>query len=115
MIEPLNPVMVEEAIRDSLRTVEEGIVECSVRLDAYRKAEAAYDLAYAHAYDAYPGPAHGKRYGAEISTSTERAIRDSAEVAWRYAERRMRIAELTLSAFQTLSKSVTAAYGTVHE
>lgn len=110
-MQPLNPVEIEQAIRDAVTTVEQGIDACTVRLSKYKQADAAYDLAFAQAYMEYAGAAHAKKYAAEIATGAERQARDEAEVAWRYAERRMKSAELTLSAYQTLAKSITAAYG----
>lgn len=107
----LNPADVEQAIREAVDTVAEGVNVVTKRLSDYRSAEAAYDLAYAAAYMAHKGPAHEKKYAAEIETAEERQARDVAEVAFKYADRRCRAAESTLSAYQTISKSVTAMYG----
>jgi hypothetical protein len=45
-----------------------------------------------------------------LECGTEQANLDVAEVAYKYAERKARAAESALSAWQTLSRSVTAMY-----
>lgn len=107
----LNPVEVEAAIRQAAQTVYEGVDIVTVRLQEYKDADRQYDLDYAHAFMNHSGPQGEKRYQAEIDTTEARKARDVAEVAWKYAERRIKAAESTLSAFQTISKSVTQMYG----
>jgi len=107
---PVNPAEVEQIVRSSVNEINRGVRVVSDALAAYRKAEADYDRAFAAAYMQHSGPAHEKKYAAEIATTAQRAARDTAEVAWRYADRRMRAFESTLSGWQTISKSVTQMF-----
>lgn len=107
----LNPVEVEQAIRQAVQTVSEGVEVVTVRLQEYREAERKFDVAYASAYMRATGPVAERKYQADLATQAEREAMDVAEVAFKYADRRCRAAENTLSAYQTLSKSVTAMYG----
>jgi hypothetical protein len=110
MSEVVNPVEIEQAIREIVGIISEGVKVVSARLDAYKTAEREYDLAFAQAYMAYDGPAHAKKYAAEIRTTELRATMDAAEVAWRYAERRARASEDQLSAWQTIGRIVQGMY-----
>lgn len=113
----LNPVEVEEAIRTAADTITEAVNIVTARLDAYRAATRAYDIAYADAWnkaergDGSRPNENERKYAAVIATASQREAMDIAEVSWKYAERRAKAAELTLSAYQTLSKSVNAMYG----
>lgn len=107
----LNPVEIEQAIRQAVQTVGEGVEIVTQRLAAYREAERVFDVAYASAYMRAAGPVAERKYQADLATQAERETMDVAEVAFKYADRRCRAAENTLSAYQTLSKSVTAMYG----
>lgn len=109
----LNPVDVENAIRDAVATVAEGVAVVSARLEQYRKAQREYDLAWAHAYMGAGGNMEERKQSAVIACRVLRESLDVAEVAWRYAERRAKAAESTLSAYQTISRSVQAMYGAV--
>lgn len=113
----LNPVEVEEAIRKAADTITEAVAIVTSRLDTYRTATRTYDVAFADAFmkaergdGSRPNEAERKHI-ATIATAREREAMDVAEVAYKYAERRAKAAELVLSAYQTLSKSVNAMYG----
>ena len=107
----LNPVEIEQAIRQAVQTVAEGVEIVTQRLAVYREAERVYDVAYASAYMRASGPVQERKFQADLACQGERETMDVAEVAFKYADRRCRAAENTLSAYQTLSKSVTAMYG----
>ncbi|QDH93292.1 hypothetical protein QC999_gp58 [Microbacterium phage Cressida] len=114
MAEPgrvLNPVEVEAAIRNAVETVTQGVDEVTVRLQTYRDAERVFEVAEATAYMRATGPVEERKRKALLATQMEREAMEVAEVAYKYAERRTRAAENTLSAYQTISKSVTAMYG----
>lgn len=108
---PVNPVEVEANIRKQANLVAEGVRIVSERLGIFREAERKYDLQFAIEYGAYEGPAHMRKYAAEIATTELRKDRDTAEVAWRHAERTARAAETQLSAWQSIGKSVTQMFG----
>lgn len=114
----LNPVDVEEALRVAAATVTEGVAVVSARLDVYRTAQRVYDVAYSNAYMQARNAEGGKpsiedrKHLATLATVAEREAMDVAEVSWKYAERRAKGAETTLSAYQTIGKLVMSMYGT---
>ncbi len=59
----------------------------------YLAADLAFKTAYNTAYTAADGPEHLRRAAAELEAREMRAFRDEAEVVWRDAERRIRLAE----------------------
>jgi hypothetical protein len=109
--QPVNPVEVEQAIRSIANDIARGVKIRSDALREFRDREREFDLAFARAYMRFAGPAHAKRYAADIATQDERAARDAAEVAWKYADNQGRALELELSAYQSINRSVTGMYG----
>ncbi|QCW22609.1 hypothetical protein SEA_PIPERIS_51 [Microbacterium phage Piperis] len=107
----LNPVDIEAGIRAAVAEVSTGVNEYTVKLREYREAERLFDLAWARAYMSKEGPVEQRKQHAVIATEEEKMRMDVAEVAFKYVDRRLRAAESTLSAYQTLSKSVMAMYG----
>ena len=107
----LNPVEVEQAIRDAANTVAEGVAVVSQRLEAYRNAQWRFDQKWAGTYLTAEGPVEERKQQCVLACATEQAQLDVAEVAYKFAERKARAAESTLSAYQTLSRSITAMYG----
>lgn len=111
MTEVFNPAQVEEHIRTTSEHIARGVRICD---DAYRRflaADRAYDAAFAAAYMAYDGPAHAKKYAAELATRPERETRDEADATYRYADRRARALQDELRAWQSVGASVRAMYG----
>lgn len=107
----LNPVDVEQRIRQLSNDIASGVKVVSMRYRAKLDAERIYDHAFAVAFLTYDGPANAKKYAAEKQTQQERTDRDVAEVAYRHAERQMKALEGQLSALQTIAKSVGQMYG----
>lgn len=110
MGEVLNPVAVEQAIREAVHLVTEGVDVVTVRLREYREAERLFDLAWARCYMSSKGPVEERKQQCILATEQEKMALDIAEVAYKFADRKTRAAESTLSAYQTLSKSVMAMY-----
>jgi hypothetical protein len=106
----LNPVDIETAILAAVEEVAEGIKVTSARHSAYLEADHLYDLAWSRAYLAAVGTIAEREAHCHLATEEERRARDVAEAAHKYADRRTKAAEARLSAYQTLSKSVTAMY-----
>jgi hypothetical protein len=106
----LNPVQVESAIREASQRIANGVKVVSDRYRAFLHAEHAYDLAFARAYMAFGGPAHEKKYAAELATDAERSARDDADAAYRYAEKQWRALSAELDALRSIGASVRAAY-----
>jgi hypothetical protein len=108
--EVLNPVQIEAAIRKCANRIAEGVKVCSETYAAFLDCDRSYDRAYAQAYLAHDGAAHEKKFAAEIETSEARAVRDAADVAYRYADRTAKAVESELRALQSLGASVRQAY-----
>lgn len=111
-MEVFNPVSVETRIDAVSNEIVDAVRPCDEALVAFLKADAEYDLAFAHAYMAYSGPQAEKRYAAEIATAAQRADRDIKYAASKRADRNARALESRLSGLQTIGKSVNSAYNT---
>lgn len=109
--EPLNPVEIEQSIRACAERIHRGVVVVGNAEAKAREARHAYDVAYAMAYMDFDGPAHEKRYAAEVATQSERAAADVAELAYRHAERTAKAVEAELRAWQSVGASVRLMYG----
>lgn len=106
----LNPVMVEQHIRDVSNRIAKSAGVCNTRYVEFATADREYDREYARAYLNHEGPAHEKRYSAELSTTELRKTRDTADAAYRYADRLSKALTAELMAYQSLNKSVLATY-----
>lgn len=107
---PMNPVSIEAAIREVSGRIADGVKVCDQRYRAYLQALHRYDVAYAQAWMNYAGPAHSKKYSAELSTQAERHDRDQADAVYRYADRTAKALEAELRALQSVGASVRAMY-----
>ena len=110
MSDVLNPVQIEQSIRDVAARMAQGVKVCSERYGLFLETDHAHDLAYARAYMAHDGPAHEKKYAATLATEVERSARDAADVAYRHADRTARALESELRALQSVGASVRAMY-----
>jgi hypothetical protein len=111
MSDVLNPVEVEQAIRSAVNEVSQGVVEYTRVLTAFRAAERRFDQAWASSYMRATGPVEERKQTSVLNCAEEQEALDVAEIAFKYVDKRLRAAEATLSAYQTLSKSVMAMYG----
>jgi hypothetical protein len=109
----VNPVAVEAAIRNCTTRIARGVIVCDERYRAYLAADRELDKAYARAYLSHTGPAHEKRYHAELVTADLREARDVADAAYRYAKNQADALTAELTAWQSVSRSVTAMFGAV--
>ncbi|MEV6226869.1 hypothetical protein AB0L88_03110 [Saccharopolyspora shandongensis] len=108
---PLNPVQIEQAIRTCAEGIHKGV---TVTTDAEHEAKQKrrqYDASVARAYMDHNGPAHERKYAAELATQAEREAAETAEIAFRYAERTARAIEAELRAWQSVGASVRLMYG----
>lgn len=108
--EPLNPVDIERNIRVVSTRIAEGVRVCDREYRKYLAAQHAYDLAFARAYMAHDGPAHEKKYAAELATRAEREARDVADASYRYADRQAKALQDELRAWQSVGASVRSMY-----
>lgn len=112
MTDVLNPVQIEQLIRNVAERIAKGVRACSGRYEAFLTAERKYDAAFAAAYMDHDGPAHEKRHAAELVTTDIRADRDVADAAYRYADRQAKALEAELRAYQSVGASVRQMYAT---
>lgn len=110
-LDVLNPVNVEQRIRDISARIANSASVCNDRYVTFLAADRNYDQAFAGAYMAHPGPAHEKKYAAELATAQERELRDVADAAYKYADRLAKALESELRAYQSIGASVRAMYG----
>ncbi|MFG1846709.1 hypothetical protein [Micromonospora carbonacea] len=106
----VNPVAVEDAIREVSNRIGKGVAVCDERYRLFLAADRAYDAAFARAYMAYPGAAHERKYAAELATGAEREARDVADAAYRYADRQAKALENELRALQSVGASMRAMF-----
>lgn len=111
MARVVNPVDIERGILDAVTEVARGVDEYSRTLSLMLDAQHAFDLAWARAYEAKTGPVEERKQRCVLATEEEQRALNIATVAHKYVDRRLKAAESRLSAYQTLSKSVTAMYG----
>lgn len=112
MSEVLSPVQVEASIRETAQRIANGVRVVSDRHREFLHADHALDVAFARAYLAAEGPAHAKRYEAELATVAEREGRDEADAAYQYATRQWRALQAELDAYRSIGASVRTAYQT---
>lgn len=108
--EPLNPVQVEEHIRELVNRIAKGIQVCSKRYAEFLDADRAFDREYAQAYLAADGSIKDKEQTARLETMPAREERDIADAAYRHADRLSKALDSELRAFQSLGASVRQMY-----
>lgn len=106
----LNPVDVERTIRETATEIAQNVRIVSNAEREARHTRVVYDRAFAEAYLAAVGPAHEKKYHAELATKAERDAMEIADLAYRHAERQSRALEGKLRAFQSIGASVRQMY-----
>lgn len=109
-LDTLNPVNVESRIRDISSRIAKSAAVCNDRYVIMANADRAYDQAFARAYMSHSGPQAEKKYAAELETEHEREVKDTADAAYRYADRLAKALELELRAYQSINASVRATY-----
>lgn len=110
MTDVLNPVGIEAGIRACAERIHKGVIVVSNAEAKAREARHTLDIAVAKAYLAHEGPAHEKRYAAELATVEERQAADIAELAYRQAERTAKAIEAELRALQSVNANVRSMY-----
>lgn len=101
-----NPADVERKIEETKNRIAVGVKVVTAAERAMRKAKRDLDLAYAYAYKRHDGPAHEKRYAADIEAMPHREAADDAEIAFHHAERTAKALERELFAWQSILNSV---------
>lgn len=106
----LNPADLEKAIQEISRRIHKGVRVVTDAEHNARHERRLYDRAFAVAYMQHDGPAHEKRYAAEVATTEQRKQAEDAEIAFRHAERNARALENELRATQSVGASIRAMY-----
>ena len=104
------PVSVEAKIRECVTRITNGVAHVNGTYREKLRTAAAYDRAFARAYLDATGPAHERRYAAELATVVERDARDVADAGHRYAEGLARALRDELDALRSLGASIREAY-----
>ncbi|MCP1414368.1 hypothetical protein [Paenarthrobacter sp. A20] len=110
-VDVLNPVNIEQRIRDISNRIANSASVCNERYIAFLTADREYDQAFAGAYMAHEGAAHEKKYAAELATLPQREARDVTDAAYKYADRLAKALESELRAYQSIGASVRAMFG----
>lgn len=111
MNDVLNPVDIENAIRTCADRIHKGVSIVTERERIARSARATYERALARAYLSYDGPAHEKKYAAELAVEEQRDDCDAAEVAYKEAERTAKALVEELRSWQSVGASIRTMYG----
>lgn len=110
VIDVHNPVEVERAIRETANRIAKGVRITMDLFAKYRRAETAYEVAYAKAFRGYHGPQYEKKYEAVLATQEEREAKDDAEIMYKFADRKMSALEDELRGWQSINKSVSGMW-----
>jgi hypothetical protein len=105
-----NPASVEAAIHECSQRIAAGVLKSDKAYRTFLQSDHVYDLSFAHAYLAADGPAHERKYLAEIATGDERRARDEADAVYRLMDRNMRAIQSELDALRSIGTSVRQAY-----
>lgn len=109
--EPLNPVDIENAIRDCSNRIANSVRVVTEREAEAKRCRRAYDLANARAVlAANASNADGRKAQATIATEVERAAAEDAEIAYEFAKRTVRALEKELDALRSVGTSVRSMY-----
>ena len=108
-----NPAAIEQRIEEISNRIAKGVsVVTNAERDA-RTKKRAFDLAYANAYKRAEGSIKDREYTADIQTMDKREESDTAEIAFKHAERLAKALEKELFAWQSINSNVRAMYGAV--
>ena len=108
---PLSPVAIEQEMVTSLNSISQSIRKVSDAYDNWKTSELAFKKEYAIAYRNATGSIEDRKQQAiEETMPAAEELKDN-EVIYKYMLDHQRAYRDKLSAFQTLAKSVNAAYG----
>lgn len=110
MSDVLNPADIERHIQEISRRIHEGVKVVSAAEREAREKRRVYDRQFAVVYLRHDGPAHERKYAAEVATTELREDAENAEVAFKHAERTARALENELRATQSIGASIRSMY-----
>ncbi|AZS07454.1 hypothetical protein PBI_DUKE13_115 [Mycobacterium phage Duke13] len=108
----LDPVTVEKRIQELVEALDVALLEWRALFRAHKEADRNFDQAYALAKINVDKdvPYADRGQHATLETMDEREAKDIALEAFKYAEERLDAIKKALSAWQSLSNSIRAAY-----
>lgn len=109
-MEPLNPVSLEWEITHALNSVSESIPKVSRAYDKHKTTELQFKRDYALAFQKASGSVEDRKQQAVVDTFDSATAMQVAEIEYKRLLDYQRAYRDKLSAFQTLAKSVVAAY-----
>jgi hypothetical protein len=108
-----NPVDIERKIVEVKNRIAQGVSIVSSAEDEARRKRREYDVAYARAYLNAEGSIPDRKYKAVLATEAQREAAEVAETAFNHAKRTAEALEKEIFAWQSISKSVVAMFGSV--
>ena len=110
--EDLSPIRVEQRIQELVKTLSIALMEWRERYGQWKDAEREFDKAYATARINVDSevPYNDRKYHADVATMEQREVKEVAEGAFKYAEKRLEGVRSALSAWQSIGRSVNEAY-----
>lgn len=106
----LDPVTVERRIQEVSNRIAKGVSIITQAEREAREKRRMFDLAFARAYKQADGPAHERKYSAEIEAMPHREAADIAEIAFKHAERTAKALEKELFAWQSINGNIRAMF-----
>lgn len=108
--EPLNPVQVEQHLRELVNRIAKGVRYVSDRQREFDEAERLYKKAVATAYMTAEGSIKDREHSAVLATGEACEARDLAKAKLDYSKDLVRSYRDELSSYQTISAMVRAMY-----
>jgi len=109
-VDVLNPVSVEQAIRECSNRISKGVIACNRTYIEFLDADRHFDAAVARAFFNSEGSVEARKHAVVLATIDEREARDAADAAYRYCDRTAKALENELRAYQSLNASLRAQY-----
>lgn len=109
-MEPLNPVSVEQMLRETIERISRGIGVVSKRHRERDAAKREFDRAYAVEFLDASGSVEERKQKALLATLGERESFELADEVHREADKLLRALDSELSALQTISAMIRDAY-----
>ena len=109
-MEPLNPVQVENHLRELSNRIAKGVGYVSKKQYEFDEAERLYKKAYAIAFTTGEGSNEDRKQQAFLRTMEALEQRDNAKAALDYSKDLVRSYRDEMSTYQTISAMVRAMY-----
>lgn len=105
-----NPAQIEQAIRVTSDRIAKGVAVCNKTYMEFLEADHAYDVAVARAFLNAEGSIDARKHQTTLTVIEGRQNRDTADAAYRYADRQAKALENELRAYQSINASIRSQY-----